>query len=181
MTETSQTSGGVLRRGEWREAQDRVALAHDRRLLQEAELTTERGRTIALRLPEATALVPGDALRLADGSLVEVIAAPERLIEVTGPELGRALWHLGCAHAPCQIGPDRALVAADPGLAALLRRAGAGLREVTGPFVPEPRLAAEEAGPQRRAVHLHVSHFHDAEEEEEPAEEEPGAPPPPLV
>jgi len=46
---------------------------------------TDEGTEILLNLPEAVHIRGGDALALEDGSLVEVRAADEALLEVTAP------------------------------------------------------------------------------------------------
>jgi urease accessory protein len=57
-------------------------------------------------LRRRVALRGGDALVLEDGRLVEVVAAPEPLLEIRGHDpfhLVRLAWHLGNRHLPTQI------------------------------------------------------------------------------
>jgi len=68
---------------------------------------------------------------------VEVLAAQEPLLQITGPDLVRLAWHIGNRHTPCQIEAGRLLIARDPVLADMLARLGATLAEVVEPFRPE--------------------------------------------
>ena len=58
-------------------------------------MTGTRGIEFLLDLENATALRGGDALVLEDGRLIEVVAAPEPLLEIRGEDplhLGRVAW-----------------------------------------------------------------------------------------
>src|SRR5712672_1494972 len=77
---------------------DSVLLRPDQRRLQTAHLTGVNGTLIGLMLPEPVLLRMGDALELDDGSIVDVVVAPEPLAEVRGNDLihlARLAWHLG--------------------------------------------------------------------------------------
>ena len=66
-------------------------------------MTGTRGLEFLLDLENAVALRGGDALVLDDGRLIEVVAAPEPLIEIRGSDpqhLVRVAWHLGNRHLP---------------------------------------------------------------------------------
>ena len=114
----------------------RLTLSHADRLVRRRRLSVEGGETVLLDLAEATSLRGGDRLVLEDGRRIEVHAAPEPLLEVTG-ELARLAWHVGNRHAPCRIEADRLLIQDDPVMADMLRRLGARVRPVTEPFEPE--------------------------------------------
>ncbi|HHS93755.1 MAG TPA: urease accessory protein UreE [Rhodobacterales bacterium] len=124
------------RAGDWSGAHDYVTLTYEGRFLRRKRLETVRGEAFLVDLPEAASLNQGDAFELTDGRLIEVIAAEEPLYEITG-DLPRLAWHIGNRHTPCQIAPDRLLIARDHVLRDMLERLGAGLREVSAPFTPE--------------------------------------------
>ena len=115
---------------------DRLALTHAERLLRRRRLVTEAGEAILVDLPETTDLRHGDRLVLDDGRRVEIRAAPEPLLEVTG-DLPRLAWHIGNRHAPCRIEPKRLLLPDDHVMADMLARLGAAVRRVREPFDPE--------------------------------------------
>ena len=116
---------------------DVVALTHDERVLRRRRLVTAHGEAFLVDLPRTVRLEQGDAFELADGRLVEVVAAEERLLEVRGADLPRLAWHIGNRHAPCEIGVGALLVPADPVMRRMLEGLGAEVVEVSRPFDPE--------------------------------------------
>jgi urease accessory protein len=87
-------------------AADTVVLDFDDRHRRRMAMTGTRGLAFLLDLEAAVALRGGDALVLEDGRLVEVVAAPEPLLEIRGNDplhLVRLAWHLGNRHLPTQI------------------------------------------------------------------------------
>ncbi len=125
------------RAGQWAGAADRVTLTHEERFLRRRVLTTAGGARFLVDLPQTASLNHGDAFELDDGRLIEVIAAEEELLEVTGPDLARLAWHIGNRHMPCQIEATRLLIRRDHVIRDMLEKLGAGLRDVTEPFTPE--------------------------------------------
>ena len=171
----------VVRAGGWDgPAADRVRLDYDGRFLRRKRLEAEGGLAFMADLAQTQNLGPGDAFRLSDGRLIEVLAAEEPLLEITGPDLIRLAWHIGNRHTPCQIEPSRLLIARDPVLAGMLRGLGATLAEVVEPFRPEGgayghgrTLGHDHGGTghdhghrHHRGAQTHVSHHHDEGDEE---------------
>ncbi len=115
----------------------RVCLDYDGRFLRRKVLTLDDGRALLVDLPKTTSLDHGGVLLLPDGGEIEVIAAPEPLLEIAAPDLVRIAWHVGNRHTPCQIEPTRLLIQRDHVIADMLSRLGATTREVTEPFTPE--------------------------------------------
>src|SRR5437763_894486 len=88
---------------------DRVTLDHEGRHRRRIALTGEGGLDFLLDLDRATALNDGDAVKLEDGRLVEVKAAPQPLLEVRAENplrLMRVAWHIGNRHTPAEITAD---------------------------------------------------------------------------
>jgi urease accessory protein len=92
---------------------------------------------VLVDLPRTTSLAHGDALCTSTGVLIEIVAAPEPLLQVTGGDLTRIAWHIGNRHTPCQIEAGRLLIQRDHVMADLLSRIGATVADVTEPFTPE--------------------------------------------
>jgi len=115
---------------------DRVTLSYDERFLRRKVLETEGGIRFLVDLAKTTSLGPGDAFRLEDGCLIEVVAAAEDLLEIRG-DLTRLAWHIGNRHTPCQIEPARLLIQRDHVLHDMLVKLGAEVSEVVAPFMPE--------------------------------------------
>src|SRR5437899_12612779 len=85
---------------------DTVVLDFDDRHRRRMAMTGTRGLEFLLDLEHATVLRGGDALVLDDNRLIEVVAAPEPLAEIRGPDphhLVRVDWHLGNRHLPTQL------------------------------------------------------------------------------
>ena len=137
-TESTPIATAFRPAGQWQGAAlDRLSLTYDARFVRRKRLDTLGGAQVVVDLPETTNLHDGDALVLEDGRLIEVLAAPEPLLEVTGPDLVRLAWHIGNRHTPCQIAEDHLLIRDDKVLAGMLRGLGADVAPITAPFTPE--------------------------------------------
>ena len=124
------------RAGHWSGACDLVTLTFEARFLRRRVLTTTNGDRFLVDLPQTTSLNHGDAFELTDGRLIEVVAAKEDLLEITG-DLTRLAWHIGNRHMPCQIEPTRLLIQRDHVIRDMLEKLGATLRDVSEQFTPE--------------------------------------------
>src|SRR5262249_46813607 len=99
-----------------------------------------KGTRIEFDLAEPVALRMGDLLLLDDGSVAEVVAEPEPLIEARASDLtalARLAWHLGDRHVPVQLFANRLRVRHDPAVETLLARLGAKTVAIEAPFDPE--------------------------------------------
>ncbi|TCT07554.1 urease accessory protein UreE [Aquabacter spiritensis] len=142
---------------------DIVTLDHQARHRRRIVMTGEKGTQFLLDLEKATVLDHGDALKLEDGRLVRVEAAPERLVEVktTSPlRLLKAAWHLGNRHVPAEITEEAIYFAEDHVLLEMVRGLGASATSVERPFRPEKGAyeAAEAHG--AHGHHDHHGHAH---------------------
>ena len=146
--------------GGWSGAHDRVTLTYDERFLRRKRLTAAQGDRFLVDLPETVSLNHGDAFVLDDLRLIEIIAAEEPLLEITGQGLVRLAWHIGNRHTPCQIEPARLLIRRDHVLEAMLAQLGAHVHLISAPFRPEGgayglgRTLGHAHGPQE-AAHSH--------------------------
>jgi len=119
---------------------DTVTLDHAARNRRQATLKGEKGTEILLDLDMETAINDGDALRLEDGSLVQVKAAAEQLLEIRAENplrLMRLAWHLGSNHGFAEIAGDALYIENNPALAELARGQGCSVTPVERPFKPE--------------------------------------------
>jgi urease accessory protein len=135
---------------------DIVTLSYDERFLRRKRLTTVHDLSFMVNLAETTSLQDRDLLELDDGRLIEVIAAEEPVVEITGPALTRFAWHIGNRHTPCQIEQDRLLIRQDHVIEAMLTQLGATLRRAIEPFTPEGGAY----GHGRTMGHDHGGHDH---------------------
>ena len=117
-----------------------VVLNFDARHRRRLAMRGVRGTTFLLDLAEAVALRGGDALVLEDGSLIEVVAAPEDLVEVSAVDpaaMVRMAWHLGNRHLPVQLSGQRLRLRRDHVIEAMLEGLGGRLVAIEAPFDPE--------------------------------------------
>jgi urease accessory protein len=125
----------------WRDPPaDTVVLEFDDRHRRRMAMTGTRGLEFLLDLPETVALRGGDALVLEDGRLVEVVAAPEPLIELRGVDprqMVRLAWHLGNRHLPVQIAGKHLRIRRDHVIEEMVKGLGASVVEIEAPFDPE--------------------------------------------
>jgi urease accessory protein len=146
----------------WKETPaDTVVLDFDDRHRRRMAMTATRGLEFLLDLENAVALRGGDALLLEDGRFIEVIAAPEPLIEIRGVDplhLVRLAWHLGNRHLPTQIMTKGLRIRRDHVIEAMVKGLGARIIEIEAPFDPEGGAYAD--GGHGHATPDH-SHDHD--------------------
>ena len=98
------------------------------------------GEECGLFLPRGGVLRGGDRLLGNDGRVIEVIAAPELLMEAasTDPlQLARAAYHLGNRHVAVQILSGSLRFAQDHVLGEMVRGLGLPVVEIEAPFEPE--------------------------------------------
>ena len=123
--------------GDWRAADATCALDYEARFFRRRRLVTREGWAFVADFEQTVSLDQGTALRLEDGRIVAIEAAPEALLEVTGENLARLAWHIGNRHTPCQVESGRLLIRDDPVIAHMLSHLGAETRAITAPFTPE--------------------------------------------
>ncbi|AXI47987.1 urease accessory protein UreE [Sulfitobacter sp. SK012] len=125
------------RNGHWSGPAQTCTLDYAARFLRRKRLETTQGQAFIVDLAQTTSLDDGDALELEDGARIEIRAADEELLSVTGRDLVRLAWHIGNRHTPCQIAQGHLLIQNDPVIAHMLEHLGAELAPVTAPFTPE--------------------------------------------
>ena len=139
---------------------DQVTLDHDGRHKRRVVLNGEKGTTFLLDLEKATVLNDGDALKLEDGALVLVKAAPESLLEIRADNPLRLLkmaWHIGNRHTPAEITADAIYIQDDHVLAEMVRGQGCQIAHVSRPFQPEAGAYAHD-----QSNHEHAHNHGDA-------------------
>ena len=155
----------VLGQHRWKEAAaDTVVLDFDDRHRRRMAMTGTRGLEFLLDLENAVALRGGDALVLEDGRLIEVVAAPEPLLEIKGSDphhLIRVAWHLGNRHLPTQLMPKGLRIRRDHVIEAMVKGLGARVVEIEAPFDPEGGAYADPAHDHAHDDHAHHHHEHD--------------------
>ena len=150
------TSNTIRKAGTWDQAFQLCVLTYDDRFLRRKVIKTAHDETLLVDLAHTTSLDHGDAFELPDGRLIEVIAAEEPLLQITG-DMVQLAWHIGNRHTPCQIETDRLLIQNDPVIGHMLEHLGAVVTPVHEPFTPEGGAY----GHGRTHSHEHVATAHD--------------------
>ena len=127
-----------------------VELDWDTRQKSRFEATDSLGRRLGVFLPRGSVVRGGDVLVAEDGSLLRVIAAPQRVLVVRACaehgspfDLLRAAYHLGNRHVALELQPDRLKLEPDHVLAELLRAMHLIVSEEATAFEPEAGAYAE--------------------------------------
>ncbi|MET4579564.1 urease accessory protein UreE [Ottowia thiooxydans] len=121
-----------------------VELDWDVRQKSRFSATDSQGRSVAVFLPRGQAVRGGDVLVAEDGSLISVLASPQKVMHITACaqhgspfDLMRAAYHLGNRHVPIELQPDHLKIEPDHVLADMLRSMHMTVIEAELPFEPE--------------------------------------------
>ena len=141
-----------------------VELDWDVRQKSRFDATDSQGRHLGIFLPRGTLVRGGDVLVAEDGSLIQVIAAPQPMLVIThcsqhgsAFDLTRAAYHLGNRHVPIELQPDHLKIEPDHVLAEMLQRMHLIVAEVNEPFEPENGAYTAHGG----HGHDHGGHGHE--------------------
>jgi urease accessory protein len=143
---------------------DTVILDYERRSAQKTIVTGVKGTVVEIDLHQPARLRTDDLLVLDDGTLVEVVAAPEPLIEARAADvagLARLAWHLGDRHVPVQVLPNRIRARRDGAIESLLASLGAKVALIEAPFEPEGGAYAQQDDLSGDHHDHHHNHDHD--------------------
>src|SRR6516225_6070826 len=129
----------------------------------------EDGSEAAIFLPRGSNLADGDLLEADDGSLIRIVAAPERVLYVTASSshaLTRAAYHLGNRHTPVELGKGFLKLGNDSVIKEMLLRLGMQVQEANLPFQPEAgayggghRHDSDSGGERQQAQELFHAHY----------------------
>ena len=103
-------------------------------------LRLDDGETAALIVERGRLLRGGECVALADGRLVQIIAADEALLEARSPDrllVVRAAYHLGNRHVAVQLLDHGLRFLEDHVLGEMVRGLGLSVTALIGPFEPE--------------------------------------------
>ncbi len=123
---------------------DKLVLNFDARTKSRLRTRLASGTEVGIFLPRGTILRGGNKLQSQEEHIIEVVAAPEQLLEARcsdALELTRAAYHLGNRHVAVEIGTDGQghwlRIQADHVLENMLVGLGAKVRAIQAPFEPE--------------------------------------------
>ena len=131
------------------EIRGRLKLPFDSRQKSRLHAKLESGEEVALVLPRGDVLRGGDLVTASDGRVIEVVAQPEKLLNLeceTPSALAAVAYHLGNRHVPVEIGDGYLRIAADHVLEDMARKLGARVTPLEAPFEPEAGAYGAGAG-----------------------------------
>jgi urease accessory protein len=143
-----------------------VELDWDVRQKSRFDATDSQGRHLGVFLPRGTVVRGGDVLVAEDGSMIRVVAAAQKVLEVRACaehgspfDLLRAAYHLGNRHVQLELQPDHLKLEPDHVLADMLRGMHLIVTESQAPFEPEGGAYAA-GGHAGHGHHDHAHHEH---------------------
>ena len=148
-----------------------IELDWDVRQKSRFDATDSSGRTLGVFLARGTVARGGDVLVATDGSLIQVIAAPQSVLKITHCkthgtpyDLIRAAYHLGNRHVPIELKPDHLKIEPDHVLADMLRAMHLIVNAVDEAFEPENGAYASGGHGHGHSAHSHShgDHHHHA-------------------
>jgi urease accessory protein len=148
-----------------------ITLDWDVRQKSRFESTDSAGRQVGVFLQRGQVVRGGDVLVGEDGSLLQVLAAPQAVLRITHCtahgtpfDLTRAAYHLGNRHVPIELQADHLKIEPDHVLADMLRAMHLHVVEVDESFEPESGAYGDHGGHQHGHDHAHdhgTAHQHD--------------------
>jgi len=142
-------------------ASERLTLSFELRCKTRLRTQLDSGEEAGLFLERGIILRAGDKLLGKDGRVVEVAAAPEKVLEARSDDpllLARAAYHLGNRHVPVQVATGLLRFGSDHVLGEMLRGLGLDVTQAEAPFEPESGAYGNHGG------HAHP-HGHSADGE----------------
>ena len=122
------------------EVKGQLRLPFDGRQKSRLRTRLESGEEVGLMLPRGDILRGGDLVVASDGRVIEVVAAPEKVVHITckmPQDLARVAYHLGNRHVPVQVGDGFLRIAADHVLEEMIKGLGAAIEPMEAAFEPE--------------------------------------------
>ncbi len=151
---------------------DTLILSFAQRQAARGIFASVKGARVEIDLAQPVSLRGGDCVELDDGTIAEIVAEPEPLLEARAadlPTLARLAWHLGDRHIPVEMLPNRLRVRKDAAVESLLLRLGARIAAIAAPFEPEGGAYAPGAAHRHRDDCHHDDnnhHHHHAHEQD---------------
>ena len=119
---------------------EKLVLNFDSRTKSRLRTQLSSGEEVGMFLPRGSILRGGDKLEGKDGRIIEVVSAPEALVEArcdSAYELARIAYHLGNRHVAVQVCEGALRIQQDHVLEHMLEGLGAKLTHIDAAFEPE--------------------------------------------
>ena len=133
-----QTSFKIISQNEkHQEITDQISLTYEERFIRRKKLITDKGVEFLVNLKEAKNIDENQFFELDNGKLIKIISKKENLIEVTGDNINKIIWHLGNRHVQVEIKNNKVLIEDDPIILDMILKLKGNVKKVFEKFNPE--------------------------------------------
>lgn len=133
-----QTSFKIISQNEkHQEITDQISLTYEERFIRRKKLISDKGVEFLVNLKEAKNIDENQFFELDNGKLIKIISKKENLIEVTGDNINKIIWHLGNRHVQVEIKNNKVLIEDDPIILDMILKLKGNVKKVFEKFNPE--------------------------------------------
>ena len=133
-----QTSFKIISQNEkHQEITDQISLTYEERFIRRKKLISDKGVEFLVNLKEAKNIDENQFFELDNGKLIKIISKKENLIEVTGDNINKIIWHLGNRHVQVEIKNNKVLIEDDPIILDMILKLKGTVKKVFEKFNPE--------------------------------------------
>ena len=133
-----QTSFKIISQNEkHQEITDQISLTYQERFIRRKKLISDKGVEFLVNLKEAKNIDENQFFELDNGKLIKIISKKENLIEVTGDNINKIIWHLGNRHVQVEIKNNKVLIEDDPIILDMILKLKGNVKKVFEKFNPE--------------------------------------------
>jgi len=133
-----QTSFKIISQNEkHQEITDQISLTYEERFIRRKKLITDKGVEFLVNLKEAKNIDENQFFELDNGKLIKIVSKKENLIEITGDNINKIIWHLGNRHVQVEIKNNKVLIEDDPIILDMILKLKGNVKKVFEKFNPE--------------------------------------------
>ena len=133
-----QTSFNIISHNEKnQEITDQISLTYEERFIRRKKLITDKGVEFLVNLKEAKNIDENQFFELDNGKLIKIVSKKENLIEITGDNINKIIWHLGNRHVQVEIKNNKVLIEDDPIILDMILKLKGNVKKVFEKFNPE--------------------------------------------
>ena len=119
------------------EITDQISLTYEERFIRRKKLITDKGVEFLVNLKEAKNIDENQFFELDNGKLIKIVSKRENLIEITGDNINKIIWHLGNRHVQVEIKNNKVLIEDDPIILDMILKLKENVKKVFEKFNPE--------------------------------------------
>ena len=133
-----QTSFKIISHNEKnQEITDQISLTYEERFIRRKKLISDKGVEFLVNLKEAKNIDENQFFELDNGKLIKIVSKKENLIEITGGNINKIIWHLGNRHVQVEIKNNKVFIEDDPIILDMILKLNGNVKKVFEKFNPE--------------------------------------------